>query len=340
MINPLDSIGLTGMEMLWPSLVRVLFEYFSLAWHELVEFAGHYIIVVPSLLLASFSTWGWLTKSWGKVDFLREAMRRQVVPLALVLAIFVLSKYNTLHEVREQKAREARTLVDRSFSATETQLEATSISEPGTRLVLLSQGMGEIATRTFDLVRDSYPEFDLRTVSVFLDVGQGKIEDVIREGELEKDRRYFGRSTSMAGSAIETGIRQYCPDLSVRKHDQKCQHFEEPRPGAPLEFVSLLCYPVTLNDELFAAFCLDSKTPRAFDRKEDETWESIRYEVQRLATLLHTFRRVREDSMISSTVLSTKVVKNANGGQIRPVKRVTPAKERPTISLPGPTSQP
>ena len=65
-------------------------------------------------------------------------------------------------------------------------------------------------------------------------------------------------------------------------------------PPQGLPFKSLLCYPLNINDgPMFAAICIDSRLPKAFDARVDRVWDTIKDPASRLVALLHAFQRVR-----------------------------------------------
>jgi len=317
----MSPVTLTATVLLLLAFPQPISEFFVLMWGVMFDFARHYMILLPAVLLGLVARWQWLENKSERLKILRSLLRH-VIPIVLVLTIFGFSKYDTVHSIRAQVVQDARAKVDRAFASVQTEVEATPNSYPASQLITLSQGIGKITTRTFDLVQNAYPRFDLRTLSVFLHLGAdcdeavlpGCVEDVIQEGELEKDRRYFPYS-SLVGATIHDGVRYYCPDLLKVPMDGDCKKFQPPPAGLQLEFASVLCYPVPFGDrnessshdgERFAAVCLDSKSKHAFDGQEDNAWETIRNQIGRLAALLHEFKRIRTDRKLWPLIESSK----------------------------------
>jgi hypothetical protein len=287
------------------ALPSVAVEYAGMLWSELREFLGHYIIVLLALAMTGAATWSWFDnewQGWPRLNGLRRRSRHGVI-IVLVLAILAFSKFKTNRVVRERTAQESRVRAERAYTYTNSQLEATPKPDPSEQLVILSQGIGQITTRTFDLIQNTHPEFKLRAISIHLKLNNG-IEDVIQEGELKKDRTIFPADTSFVGATILGKKRKYCPDTAKRETDSQCQPFAEPGSGPPadLPYTSLICYPFSVShDDVFGAVCLDSVIPHAFDdavsmkSRQDTAYENIRDQMAQLATLLHAFKDVRSN---------------------------------------------
>ena len=312
--------------------------YVSLLWGAVKDFLlGHLFIIVLAVILGWFANSPALKKFLDSIpESLREPLRFLMLVL-LVLPIATCGRFNAESERRMRGAEEARTKVHRAFALTVSELVATSGSYPASRLIILSEGIGKITTRTFDVVDNTYAAAKLRTLSVFVDLGDqpecdekilsGCIEDIVQEGELEKDRRYFKKSSSLVGAAINDGRPYYCPDLTVTPAiDLGCQKFQPPPVGLHLSFVSVVCYPLTFVDQPikpntldtkpFAAICLDSKKKHAFDNEisdgHDRLWESISVPAGRLSTLLYEFRQLRRTPALRKTLECNQAVKKAN----------------------------
>jgi hypothetical protein len=281
----------------FPQLIN---EYSGLWWSEAWEFLKHYPIVILAFALSWAATWPRLANKWEnrpKWDPLRRRLREALV-IILVLAILALSRLTTNHAILARTAQESRVRAERAYTYAYAQLEATDKPNPTDQLVILSLGIGQITTRTFDLIRNGHPEFKLRAISVHLKLDNGNVEDVIQEGELKKDRTIFPLSSSFVGATIQEDKRKYCPDLSKRKQDSECHPFAES--GVDPPYASLICYPFALGrDDAFGAVCLDSTVPHAFDDTveikagQDKAYEDIRDQMAQLATLLHAFKDVR-----------------------------------------------
>jgi hypothetical protein len=282
----------------------IISEYFGLWWSEAWEFLKHYPIAILAFVLSWAATWPRLAKKWEnrpQWDPLRRRLREALL-IILILAILALSRLTTNHAIWARTAQESRVRANRAYTYTYAQLGGIDKPSPSDQLVILSLGIGQITTRTFDLIRNSHPEFELRAISVHLELNNGSVEDVIQEGELKKDRTVFPPGTSFVGATIQeyknTHKYKYCRDLSKRKEDPECKTFADS--GSDPPYASLLCYPFALgHDEAFGAVCLDSARPHAFDDavgikgRPDKAYDDIRDQLAQLATLLHAFRDVR-----------------------------------------------
>src|SRR6266853_2943153 len=312
--------------------------YLSLLRNAVKDFLlGHLFIIVLAVILGWFANSPALKNALGKIpELLREPLRFLLLVL-LVLPIATWGRYSAETERRIRGAEEARTKADRASASTVSELVATSVSYPASRLIILSEGIGKITTRTFDVVDNTYPAAKLRTLSVFVDLDDqgecdeailsGCIEDIVQEGELEKDRRYFKKSSSLLGAAISDGKPYYCPDLTVNPAiDPGCKTFQPPPAGLHLSFASVVCYPLTFvgqpikpnapDPKPFAAICLDSKKKHAFDSEisegQDRLWESISVQAGRLSTLLYEFRQLRRTPALRKALECNQAVKEVN----------------------------
>ncbi|HEX3106406.1 MAG TPA: hypothetical protein VHQ22_18335 [Terriglobales bacterium] len=309
--------------------------YLSLLSNAVKDFLlGHLFIIILAVIL------GWFANSL-KEDLakfpepLREPLHFLILVL-LVLPIATWGRYSAETERRVRGAEEARTKADRASSSTVSELVATSVSYPASRLIILSEGIGKITTRTFDVVDNTYPAAQLRTLSVFVDLGNqaecddnvlpGCIEDIVQEGKLEKDLRYFKKENSLVGAAIKDRKRYYCPDLTNPSSDAACEKFHRaPAAGDP-SFASVVCYPLTFLAQPnkpnapdmgpFAAICLDSKKKHAFDSEitieQDHLWESISVPAGLLATLLYEFQQVRRTPVLRKALEYNQAMKQVN----------------------------
>jgi hypothetical protein len=311
--------------------------YPSLLKNAVTDFiAGHLFIIILAVILGWFGNSSALKKALDKLpELLREPLRFMLLVL-LVLPIATWGRYSAETERRVRGAEEARTKADRASASTVSELVATSVSYPASRLIILSEGIGKITTRTFDVVDNTYPAAKLRTLSVFVDLGNqaecddkvlsGCIEDIVQEGKLEKDLRYFKKEHSLVGAAIKDGKPYYCPDLTNLAIDPACMKFyRAPAAGAP-SFASVVCYPLTFHAQPnkpnagdtgpFAAICLDSKKKHAFDSEisggQDRLWESISVQAGLLATLLYEFQQVRRTPALRKALECNQAMKQVN----------------------------
>lgn len=310
--------------------------YLSLLSNAVKDFLlGHLFIIILAVIL------GWFANSLKKglakfPEPFREPLHFLILVL-LVLPIATWGRYSAETERRIRGAEEARTKADRASASTVSELVATSVSYPASRLIILSEGIGKITTRTFDVVDNTYPATKLHTLSVFVDLGNqaecdenvlsGCIEDIVQEGKLEKDLRYFKKKDSLVGAAIADNRFYYCADLTIKPPtDLACTKFHRaPGAGDP-SFASVVCYPLTfvaqpnkLNTPgagAFAAICLDSKEKHAFDSEisggRDHLWESISVQAGLLATLLYEFQQVRRTPALRKALESNQALKQVN----------------------------
>lgn len=309
--------------------------YLSLLSNAVKDFLlGHLFIIILAVIL------GWFANSLKKglakfPEPLREPLHFLILVL-LVLPIATWGRYSAETERRIRGAEEARTKADRASASTVSELVATSVSYPASRLIILSEGIGKITTRTFDVVDNTYPAAKLHTLSVFVDLGNqsecdedvlsGCIEDIVQEGKLEKDLRYFKKKNSLVGAAIKDGKPYYCPDLTNPAIDPACMKFHRaPDAGEP-SFASVVCYPLTFVAQpnkpntpgagTFAAICLDSKKKHAFDSEisegQDHLWESISVQAGLLATLLYEFQQVRRTPALRKALECNQAMKQVN----------------------------
>ncbi|HWZ46318.1 MAG TPA: hypothetical protein VNW97_22795 [Candidatus Saccharimonadales bacterium] len=323
-------------------------EYGSLMAQAFREFtAGHLLIVLAAMALGATAKSGKLRQLLDKLpESFREPARFFVLAL-LVLPIVTWGTYATKRAVRLEITQNVRIGVNRAFAATKSEIAATSESYPASRLITLSEGVGKITSRTYDLVRNTYSSSELRALSVFLYLGDdcdekvlsGCVEDVIQDGELEKNRRYFPEDRSIVGATIKDGKRYYCPDLTMRPVPQSdCEKFQPQPPGMFLGFSSLLCYPVHFAKPVskgsnpkakpLGAVCLDSRKKHAFDGKEDDVWENMRDEMVVLAGVLYDFQQTRtspalrkyleSDSAIKQTKDNRRQIVAGNHAQTKP----------------------
>jgi hypothetical protein len=283
------------------ALPSIVGEYAGMLWSELREFLGHYIIVLLALVMTWAAKGAWFDCEWAgrpRLTQLRRKSRHGLI-IILVLAILAFSGFKTNRVVRARTAQESRVRAEQAYTYAHMQLAATPKSDTTAQLVILSLGIGQITTRTFELIRNSHPEFKLRVISVHLQLSDGRVEDVIQEGVLKKDTTVFPKGSSFVGATIQAQRTMYCPDLSKREQYPECKSFNS---NSSPPYASLICYPFSLRyGESFGAVCLDSIMPHAFDDavgnqvRQDKTYEDIREQMDQLATLLDAFNHVRSD---------------------------------------------
>jgi len=319
--------------IVYRSFAEAFGTYVSLLWSAIKDFLlGHLFIIVLAVILGWFANSGALKGLFNKFpESLREPLRFLALTL-LVLPIATCGRFNADSERRLRVAEESRLKVHRAFSLTVSELVATSNHFPASRLIILSEGIGKITSRTFDVVDNIFPSAKLRTLSLFIDLGDsdcdeavlsGCIEDIVQEGELEKDRRYFSKSTSLVGAAITDSKPYYCPDVSLASASgSACEKFQPPPPGTHLSFASVICYPLTFvgqntapDSKPFAAICLDSKKKHAFDDElkdgHDRLWDSISIPAGRLSTLLYEFKELRKNQQVRGALECNQALKKS-----------------------------
>ena len=356
-------IGLSAATQLLGIIFPAIHEYWNVLRAELQEFVGHYLIVLLALIMTLAATWSWFQKQWPRyprLTAIRHKSRHGVI-IVLVIAILAFSEFKTNRVVRQRTAQEARARAQRAYTYTESQLQSTPTPDLINQLIILSQGIGQITTRTFDLIQNSHPEFQLRAVSVHVKVNEEWVEDLFQEGEFKKDRTIFRMDHSFVGATIKQRKRMYCPDLLKDAQDQgtqqngprqdekdkkypDCKEYSAPNPR---QYASLICYPLSSgfirdredykkdHENAFAAICLDSIASHAFDqataskatdKPKDDVYETIRDQLAQLSTLLHAFQAVR------TSLQSGKEGANQRSGSTRKSDQIH-SQVRPTSNI-------
>lgn len=262
-------------------------------------YAKHLLIAgLASLLIGIRPFTTKVTRSRPKLNRVRKEIVN-ISSVTLLLLIFTVSAHEGKDESQtEQLERNRARMAKRvTFSLVE-------LSRPGDQAVDSAlQAMGEVASITFEDLRILFPGMKFRAVSIFLWIADsGVAEDLIHTPEPAKDYPFFGEG-SLVFKSIITREKRYCPDLSKRDAYGQCLPFKEPAPGT-MQFLSLLCFPLTYEGTVVGSLCLDAATPHAFDAEANVMALTAREEVEEVAALLWIIQRVRSTNLRCVTGLA------------------------------------
>lgn len=253
------------------------------------ELVTHYGILAPCFFFGWWYGWKGVNRRWKKWNGVRPYIREALL-LLMVLGIFECGKLVQANDLHEQRIQEDRQRIDFDVKAAAEHRAAIPVSDVAGHLAVVGAEIAQISTRTFDLIQDSAPDIPIRTLAVFLDTGNGNVENLLQEGEIGMGRSELPRQ-SLVGETIKTGKPRYCRDVVKLKGD--CDPIAEPSHGVQRKFVSLACKPLSQSTETFAAVCVDSREPDAFDGKLDNMWREIEPQLQSLASALRDLRTLR-----------------------------------------------
>jgi hypothetical protein len=218
----------------------------------------------------------------------------------LVVIVLLINTWNVTTASRHLVAQRAGEMCDESFTYVHSQLNTTPRATSD--LVILDQGITKVMSYTYVIVRNEFPEFDLRTTSLHMvpDGNHGdEVWDVIQEGSQRKDREFMSyptdsnpTRTSLVGQTIKEMKFKYCRDIArPERGGEDCKTFQAPPSGESV-YNSLICFPLEtgLGTPVFASICFDSKFDHAFDGKELRLRARIDKQMSQLSGLLDIYR--------------------------------------------------
>jgi hypothetical protein len=259
----------------------------------------------PTLLIIHLTTYlivlviPWLLQ-FKKETKVPVKMLIKVFAYVLVVMVLIANTWNVTTATRHLVAQRAAEMSDESVTYVHSQLGSSPRATCD--LVILDQGIAKVMSYLHVIVRNEFPEFDLRTASLHM-VPTGKhsseVWDIIQEGSQRKDREFMNypadsnsNNTSLVGQTIKQGKVKYCKDIiNPQQGGDDCNTFQNPGSGDP-EYKSLLCFPLQrgLSTPVFASICFDSYVDHAFDEKEDVLKKRIKNQMNQLSELLELYR--------------------------------------------------
>jgi hypothetical protein len=244
----------------------------------------------------------WLLQRYKK----EPEVALKVLTVILVMIVLFVNTWNVTTTTRHLVAQKAEEMCDESFTYVYGQLGASPRATSD--IVILDQGITKAMSYLYVVVRNEFPEFELRTASLHMvppDNHRGEVWDIIQEGAQRKDREFMSyptdsnpSGTSLVGQTIKEGRVKYCQDIAhPEQGGEDCKSFQPPLSG-DTEYRSLICFPLKtgLSTEVFASVCFDSKVDHAFDNKIDLLKGRIDKQMSELSSLLQLYRK--QDKLI------------------------------------------
>jgi hypothetical protein len=284
--------------LIWLPILFWGWRYVAEQWRRMRILLGE-----PTFLLMHLATYfsvafgPWLLRKYKK----EPETALKVLTVILVLVVLFVNTWNVTTATRHLVAQRAEEMCDESFLYVHNQLDASPRATSD--VVILDQGISKGMSYLYVIVRNEFPEFDLRTASLHM-VPNGahanEVWDIIQEGAQRKDREFMSypadssdpSRTSLIGQTIKEGKFKYCRDVVNHGPDDKdCNTFQA-RPSGEPEYTSLICFPLetTLGTPVFAGICFDSKIDHAFDNKEAQLRARINKQLTELGGLLQRYR--------------------------------------------------
>jgi hypothetical protein len=241
----------------------------------------------------------WLLHRYGKGREKERERGFKMLTFILVVVVIVVNTWTVASRARSFVTQRAKEMCDETSTSVWSQLNEPSRSTSD--IVILDQGISKLMSYIHLIVRNDYPEFDLRTASLHMvptGVHEAEVWNVIQEGAQRKDGEFLGypdpdpKHTSLVGKTIKERKTKYCPDITRPEQAADCEGFQ-PSPSADPPFKSLVCFPLQTgySSEVFASVCFDSKMSHAFDNKINLMKEDIEKPMNELTTLLQRYRK-------------------------------------------------
>lgn len=283
--------------LIWLPILLWGWRYVAEQWRRMRILLGE-----PTFLLMHLATYfsvafgPWLLRKYKK----EPETALKVLTVILVVVVLFVNTWNVTTATRHLVAQRAEEMCDESFMYTHSQLDASPRATSD--LVILDQGISKGMSYLHLIVRNEFPEFDLRTASLHM-VPSGshsnEVWDIIQEGSQRKDREFMSyptasdpSRTSLVGQAIKEGRVKYCRDIAhPEQGGDDCKTFQAP-PSGEAEYRSLICFPIesVIGTPVFASICFDSKADHAFDKKVDKLRDRINKQAGQIGGLLQRYR--------------------------------------------------
>jgi hypothetical protein len=286
--------------LVWLPVLLWGWRYVAEQWKRMQILFGE-----PTFLLIHLATYlsvafgPWLLQKYKKEP--KTAL--EVLTVILVVIVLFVNTWNVTTTTRHVVAERAEEMCDESFTYTYGQLGASPRATSD--IVILDQGITKAMSYLYVVVRNEFPEFELRTASLHMvppapGNHSEEVWDIIQEGSQRKDREFMsypadsnpGR-TSLVGQTIKEGTIKYCQDIAhPEQGENDCKNFQPPLSG-DTEYRSLICLPLKtgLSTEIFASVCFDSKADHAFDKKIELLKDRIDKQMSELSSLLQLYRK-------------------------------------------------
>ncbi len=224
----------------------------------------------------------------------KEERAFQIYSILLVVMVLGWSTWNLAKASRSLAAQEAERMCDDTVLYAQDQLNRSPSTTSD--VVILDQAIARIVSYIHTIVRNDFPEFKLRTVSLHMLAGNTagqEVWNVIQEGVQAKDG-VFLPTESLVGLTIKDKRSRYCENvMQTAQGGADCRDFKsfpDWQPG----YKSLVCYPLKGGGsakDVFAGLCFDSEQDRAFDSQTGELERRVKKQMYQLNQLLLLYRK-------------------------------------------------